>query len=162
MSPKTRENIQEIGLAVLGVILIFYGAYALKNTIDTSDWLQTPGQITRARVNTQGELASKNEVQVSGSKRRALDIRYSYKIGEKQYSGTRISFGQATSPKLLLAKYREGSQVTVWVNPEHPKLAVLEKGTSKKGFILITLGLLLAVPVVVSQIRGSMVEQYPA
>ncbi len=58
-------------------------------------------------------------------------IRYSYKVGEKQYCGAKISFwdddfGDPESAARILGRFPEGSKVAVSFNPKCEAEAVLD------------------------------------
>jgi len=61
------------------------------------------------------------------------NIRYRYRVGDKEYLGTRLSFeavhlGTQDNWRQVLAPYPLGKTVTVFYDPAHPDVAVLEPG----------------------------------
>jgi hypothetical protein len=68
---------------------------------------------------------------------------YNYTVNEKTLSGIRVAFGTYNSNQShaqdIVNKYPQGKSVTVYYNPQDPKVCVLEAGI--KGQVLVRPGL---------------------
>lgn len=92
-------------------------------------WPTTPGTVIASRVESRRESRG-------GSSDRALVIwsplvEYVYRVGTREYHGTRIGFGPTVSAgrdlaEAIVARYPEKATVTVHYHPANPSQAALE------------------------------------
>ena len=83
------------------------------------------------------------------------DIVYEYVFGEKKYTSHVVKIGgdlmstpsrkELTEADNLLNRYPVGKIVDVYVNPEHPKVACLEKAGAETIFVSLFFGALAIV-----------------
>lgn len=135
-----------IALLIFAIAFILGGWFFYKNISQTiveeaeasKSWPTAEGIVTHADINT--HLSD-------GTSMYAADIKYTYVVDGKTYSGNRISTldgssSSASEAKKDIQKYSEGSSVTVYYDPEVPAASLLESGS---GFFtyMITYGPLL-------------------
>lgn len=100
----------------------------------SKSWPNVPGQITRSDVNQSRD---------DGKTMYATDISYDFTVGNKSYTGTRISLTSGNTKtsslkgiKKDLQKYPVGAKVTVYYDPELPNNAVLQTGADTFTYII--------------------------
>jgi hypothetical protein len=76
------------------------------------------------------------------------NIRYRYRVGDTEYLGTRLSFeavhlGTQEGWRHVLASYPVGKAVTVYYDPSHPDVGVLEPGLVGELSLLLKLVFIL-------------------
>ena len=69
-------------------------------------------------------------------------IRYKYEVGKKSYTSKRYTMSVTSSEdrsaiEKLVTRYKKGTRVTVFYNPQQPDKAVLVKGEARKLFIFL-------------------------
>lgn len=105
-------------------------------------WLSTNGQILNTYISTQGSANKGTSHQVH--------VSYSYQVMGQGYQGNQFSFGTEgnsfdtrSSAEKEIARFPEGSPVTVYYDPDRPAEAVLEKKYDSTGAILaVILGMI--------------------
>jgi hypothetical protein len=137
-----------LGFTCLGVILLIFGGggvYLIYLSRKTSaqaqgsqNWPSTAATIIRSEVgqsvnnSSDGPRTSYHPV-----------VEYTYHVGGQELTGKRIAFGpvkagsRTTGAEAVLAKYRLGSVVTVYFNPQNPAEAVLEKQAAGATTMLV-------------------------
>ncbi len=101
-----------IGMYLLGISL-----FGWLKMLDASDWPQVPGYIESATF-TLGTSKPSTTTE---------KIIYSYQVGDQKYKNNRIKFGVIISSNNRSLSYREGEQVNVFYNPNHPADSVLNR-----------------------------------
>lgn len=106
-----------IGLGLVGKI-----AYDIYRGGSSGSWPSVKGTVQSSKV--------KRIDRVGKPHRFETDIRYSYEVDGKSYSGSRIKFGERRGLRQdiepIVAKYPRGSEVDVFYKPNAPEEAVLE------------------------------------
>lgn len=120
--------------AGVGYVMLFS---LWKNTLtrpDITAWKDTPCVIDAASI----RKFSGNKGRIS----RQLEVRYTYRFGDKAYRGAEIRPGMTaatvsgeTDP--LVSRYAQGAHVTCRVNPENPSRAVLEGPVDDTGMLVL-------------------------
>jgi hypothetical protein len=80
-------------------------------------------------------------------------LSYRYSVGKHTYHSGRIRFGGTTGSEsqAVIARYRQGDRVEVWVDPLDPSNAVLYPGPSSGSLVPIVFGAgLIAIGVLIS------------
>jgi len=96
---------------------------------------------------TEGEVVSshvKSRHDSDGDTSYSAAVRYEYEIGGATYVSRTISFGSKLyfgrfSAEEVVAIYPVGEKVTVYYDPNHPKIATLEPGISVGSFVVLGL-----------------------
>ncbi len=138
----------EAARIILGFMLVIAAVFALAVTVkgfetrSAAKWATTTGKIIHS---SQG-FVNKFQMDMSVPVTTAVPkIEYEYTVGGARHTASRISLaeiiGEDEIPGIL-AKYKEGSAVTVHYNPRAPHEALLERGTPPgiaKGCLYIAL-----------------------
>lgn len=144
-----------LGFAAAGILK---GRDLYEQSQYAKDWPKTLGKITHS------EVVSSQVKTGTGSNRRTetfykADIRYTYTIKGKEYTGNRVFFGDDMSSANssdahdLVQKYPVGKKLMVYYESFTPTLTVLEPGTNGRAFLFMAGGaffLILALLVVVN------------
>jgi hypothetical protein len=117
-------------------------------------WPSTAGKITLScvheRVSSHWDKEMQRHEQTSNYE---AVIHYRYSVDDKEFSGTapggavvlgwklsNILFWFKSQAATLVAKYPEGSAVTVYYNPRDPAVSVLERGPNLTGVLFVIIG----------------------
>jgi hypothetical protein len=124
----------------LGGFLISGGILALYLAISNRTWPTTQGRIRASVLGHYPECEG-------APKRYGAHVEYDYRVGDRAFSSTRIAldhfdFGLAHT-QYVLNKYPVGKPVTVYYDPKHPKVSVLEHNSLSTSYILLSIGLAL-------------------
>ncbi len=99
---------------------------------DSSSWPATNGIVTHSGiVRHPGE----------GGSTYTVEVEYDYEVNHVDYHGKRVGFElkldlSQSAAKDFIAKYPVGSKVTVYYEPEDPKVSTLITGTSQSSLVL--------------------------
>jgi hypothetical protein len=117
-------------------------------------WPETQGQVRECRI---------IEIPLRNRKEYRTTATYEYAVNGTQYRSQRRFFGEEATggsrsqAEQLHLKYRVGSQVTVYYNPDNPKEAVLELGVHKAlgwmtgfGLLFVSMGCLIGAVTAIS------------
>jgi hypothetical protein len=137
------------GLMTLGIILGIIGGLGLRSAAASLRWRPTPGEVLSSGVE-----------QRDG--RPTARVRYRYRVGEKTFTGARITYRAGTSlpglpadpPEAAAARYPRGAQITVYHDPGDPARAVLEPGAGPGAYLPIAAGGLFFVLGLIAGIAG--------
>jgi hypothetical protein len=96
---------------------------------------------------TEGEVVSshvKSRHDSDGDTSYSAAVRYEYEVNGTTYVSRTISFGSKLyfgrfSAEEVVATYPVGEKVTVYYDPNHPKIATLEPGISGGSFVVLGL-----------------------
>lgn len=126
------------GLAILtlamfagGILLLAWGGYEMKRAYESRTWPDTQGTVTSSYIGKSSHRDSNNHTSTVYTPK----IRYQYQVEGKHYTCNRIEFGgesggKRSKAKKVVDKYPSGKKVTVYYNPQDPKVAVLKAGFS--------------------------------
>jgi hypothetical protein len=113
----------------LGGVFAFKSLSALRQSRACAHWPSVPGWVVRAQV-TQ-TLAADGEARFSD-----FSVLYTYRVNDQDYRGTRLHVGDPDTlgrvTEETATKYRTGTNVTVYYNPENPEEAVLEPASFRR------------------------------
>ena len=102
---------------LLGMYMLGISLFGWLKMLDANDWPQVPGYIESATF-TLGTSKPSTTTE---------KIIYSYQVGDQKYKNNRIKFGVVISSNNRSLSYREGEQVNVFYNPNHPADSVLNR-----------------------------------
>jgi hypothetical protein len=117
----------------------YVSSLALVEARASSHWPSVPGRITSTSIRfITGRHGS------SGP-----DIHYTYSIGGRELKGSRlevVTYSSNTSyASDALAEFKEGADVPVYYDPDHPEKAVLRPGPNWLAYLLPVLSLIMVI-----------------
>ena len=122
-------------LIVICLALMAYLFWSLVNGIRAAGWPEVEGVVVKSFV---------EEERDDGTRHRAR-ITYRYKVGEVEYTGSRIRFGReevvsrsARKASSFVANYPVGARTLIRYHPHRPSVSVLQTGVS--GAIIFGFG----------------------
>jgi len=124
---------------LLGCILLGVGVHNIRGAEESKSWPTVEGEITTAEVLDKRKPGERH----STYKAR---IEYQYSVEGVAHSGDRVSFaGDVSSSNRgaaseLTARYREGSKVAIYYDPEDPSDSVLEPGMTAMVYLFPAIG----------------------
>jgi len=124
-----------------GSALLAFGAYRLYYGYASKKWPTTQGLVLLSHVK-KGRGSKSNRTTYKAV------VSYSYKVKNKTYEGSRVSFGDGASSNhkvacKLVDMFPKGKTIKVYYKPEDPENAVLVPGIHWIGFLLGGIGLIL-------------------
>lgn len=141
--------------ALAGLHALLYGWWSRVEARRSEYWFPAEGRVLSSRVEVRAEIGS-------DSPQKAIDtfwpcIEYEYQFQGETYHSDRIILVEVNYPRkqaeALVARNPVGARVQVFVDPDHPRRAVLEKGLAGQekqyrlfliaGGIFLPAGLLL-------------------
>ncbi|MGB2897365.1 MAG: DUF3592 domain-containing protein [Anaerolineales bacterium] len=135
---------------IIAIILSCVGLFLVGRTImrglSSRNWLTTEGEITDSGIEAHQSMDDDGDIRTTYG----ASIQYTYRVSGQEIQGTRRSFSEMrTSSRRraegILARYPQGSSVTVYYHPDDPSLAVLETGVQWFTYAaaIVVLGLLV-------------------
>jgi hypothetical protein len=125
------------GVCLLIVVNLVYSLWKMQNQVAAGKvWSKTSGRIAASST-------SRPDVDSSAdSTDSTVEIRYQYRVGEKDFESKRIKFGghagmTQIDAAALVARYPAGATVDVYYDPKVPFHAVLEPGNKTNRTPLI-------------------------
>ncbi|MGE9266488.1 MAG: DUF3592 domain-containing protein [Verrucomicrobiales bacterium] len=120
----------------VGAICLLIGFFQIKEARASVGWMETEGLILESRVESHHD---------SDGTTYGAEVRYSYRVKDAEFEGSRISYGDYSSSnhgraKEIVARYPVGAEVVVYVDPADIKKAVLEPGMSGGVWLLPGIG----------------------
>lgn len=140
--------------SVLAVVFLTIAGWAFRSAWAHRLWPAAPGTVTggtiRQKTSGVGDDESVTFVPV---------VEYRYQIGAGVYAGSGIGFGETGygsrgRAENVLAKYPVGSAVDVHYNPAKPAQTFLEAGGGVIAWIMLAVGVSIAIAAVVLGING--------
>lgn len=132
---------EQYALIIIGAAAVCYGFICALRLKQSKQWIAVRGSIIKS--------IKKIEYSEYGRMEYA-DIAYEYIFAEEKYTSQIIKIGgdmlsspskqNSTKEDDLLNKYTVGKIVDVYVNPQHPKVACLEKTGTETIFISFLCG----------------------
>lgn len=142
---------------IIGALLVFalvlggFGIAKYRVGAASVDWSTVSGRVTTARLDT---TRSNDKTKYQPS------VTYAYEVAGTRHNGNRISALSAYTSRgraeTVLARYKVGTAVDVYYDPEDPKSSVLEPGAGRDVMFILVAAvgcLMLAVLVLVSALR---------
>lgn len=137
----------EVVSFTVGAFLVFLAVRNARAGLASRGWLRVPGLVVRSFVLVQTYDEGTGYFPT---------VEYEYNVEGRNYSGSRLRFGQTGSSnrgqaERVIAPYQAGASVEVFVNPARLSEAVLVPGTSwgntaiaLAGLAFLFAGLMLA------------------
>ncbi len=126
---------------LFGVGAIVYYFYARRKAEETYGWSATEGVVEVSAVSVSEDWDTESNTRTITY---TPKVRYTYEVNGERYQGYRIWFGGAPGGsnrrkvEAIVARYPQGSRVTVYYNPAKPTEAVLERGKAPgSGWLLV-------------------------
>ena len=141
-----------ISLIIAGSIFCLWSLYSLKKGRESEEWSTTTGVITKSKIY---EPYRKGEGSVP-------IVHYEYSHNGTTYRSDRIFWSNAhtsgaqKAAQEVVDKYKEGSKVTVYYNPDNAKQSVLETGAAQGAVLWLVVSGVLIVAGIVQLMTGFM------
>ena len=133
-------------VVVISCVVLIKIVRDIMNGLNSRNWPITTGTIIQSGIHTR----QKTDEDGFTSTTYGATVVYTFNISGKEFKETRRSFsGVRTSSvrqaEQILARYPQGSSVTIYYHPDNPSLCVLEPGVSWLTYagMIILLGLLV-------------------
>lgn len=115
-------------MIVGGLIVVIYAVYSRHLGARSRDWPSTQGTVIRSEVVPYRTRLTTHEVRIV----------YRYTVGGRSYISGNVRLFQLglqseTAAQEVVDRYPVGKWVTVYYDPKHPELAVLEPGAGVIG-----------------------------
>ena len=134
-----------VALVVVSLFLAGSVLFAVARAKASTGWPGVDGKIVLSRIS-----------RTSGGRGTYAEIRYTYRVANKEYVGERLSFGglgdtffSAATSAAAVSRHPEGQTLRVRVCPSNPEFSVLEPGlgwehlASLASALLFLIGLLI-------------------
>ena len=130
--------------AVCGIGTLLYGVRTRRLQEQSQSWLPARGVVLRSEVEIETRTSHRGSHPTTFTFYRP-SVTYDYEYQGKKYRSRRIIVANINWPKKeaeeAVARYPADSEVSVWVNPNRPNMAVLERGMVGKSrkYLLVSL-----------------------
>lgn len=151
-------NLSAIGGIIFGVFCLWLLRHAILNLrkADTSSgWPKVSGKMIKV------ELWGNRNIDGESKPVEKLNVEYEYEVDGKHFSGTNVAFYTLVYPETVefANNHPEGSQVSVFYQPEDPSKSVLlqgAKGGNKRysEVIMAIIGLIVSIGITLGGILG--------
>lgn len=137
------RNLLLVGfLLIAGLVVgVWYGPSLVMETVAVQSWEPTPATLNDARA-VRNPDGGDNNFQV--------ELNYSYEFGAETYVGTRyqvahpLTLPTATDAQLKVDELLANPQIEIYVNPEAPAEAVMDRGGAGYAWMTTFFGLAMA------------------
>ena len=125
----------------IGILLILMHQKNKRKAEKSLSWPETKGTIIKSEV-VLGESVFSNDDEGESQPMHSAEVSYTYQVEDTLYTSDRISFATKSSysrpdkAEAVTKLYPEGSQVTVYYDPDHHDIAVLERSAKGSGALL--------------------------
>ncbi len=123
-------------LTACGIGTLIYGVRTRRLQQQSLSWLPAKGTVLSSEVKIETRTSHGGSHPTTFTFYRPR-VTYSYEYQGKSYESRRIIVADINWPKQeaeeAVARYPVNSEVTVWVNPARPKIAILEHGMAGKS-----------------------------
>jgi|GEM_PF-1325733 len=124
--------------AVMGAALVLYALTQLGQELRSNGWRAVPAEIVQSDVVIYEPSSAIRRKTLPGAH---FDLAYSYRIDGFDYKfGQTYLRGSPEDMQTAAARYPLGGSLTVYVSPEDPAMAVLERGVSGLAVIMLLAG----------------------
>jgi len=137
---------------VVGIGLSGFGVNNLVNAHQSASWPTTEGKILTSDVNKSTTRETAGSGIGSGPRTTtsyAAAISYEYSVNGELFFSDKVSFGEmggaAVHAYAKTRDYPKGKRVSVFYNPDNPRIAVLEPGGAKSAYLLLIMGIIFIV-----------------
>ncbi len=125
----------------VGVAMLVVGVIGLRRAAASADWPTTQGVIVSSEV----ERVRRNDPDRGWTTTFHARISYGYSVGGEPYTGDRVGIGDYGSntnhrARSVVRRYPVGSHVTVYYDPDRPRIALLEPGVRPMAFVIPGIG----------------------
>jgi hypothetical protein len=124
-----------------GALFLVIGLRELYRGWTSESWLGVPETIIKSDVQAVRHPDSDGGLDTSYR----VNVRYTYVVGDEEYTGTRMRFGamghnERSAAQEETERYSPGKEVLVFYDPKNPSLAVLTRGMGGGVWIAVGLG----------------------
>lgn len=137
---------------IIGAIVLMWGIASSRTALISARWPSVPGSVTASSL----DISSSSK----GSTIYNANIHYTYSVGAQNYTGTRVTFGDintsnSSDAAQTVYRYRVGTVVNVFYNPNDPADAALETGFTVGLLLPLGIGALFTIVGGVMLINGA-------
>jgi hypothetical protein len=132
-----------IGISFIALFLIVRN---IVHGLNSRNWPTTEGKVVHSGVQAHQSMDDEGDISTTYG----ASIEYAFNVSGQEIQGTRRSFTDMRTNSVrraeqILARYPQGSSVTVYHHPDKPSLSVLEPGVKWwiYALMIIVLGLLV-------------------
>jgi hypothetical protein len=132
-----------IGISFIALFLIVRN---IVHGLNSRNWPTTEGKVVHSGVQAHQSMDDEGDISTTYG----ASIEYAFNVSGQEIQGTRRSFTEMRTNSVrraeqILARYPQGSSVTVYHHPDKPSLSVLEPGVKWwiYALMIIVLGLLV-------------------
>ena len=147
MDSNTLAVVLVVSLTVLfcgiGIVLLLISRRNKKKAAASLSWPETTGRVIKSTIDIGYDVMGSDDSQGESQPMYSAAVSYTYQVDDMLYTSDRISFGGKSSyskpdkAETEIAKYPEGSRVSVFFNPQRHEEAVLERTAKGSGVFLI-------------------------
>lgn len=135
------------GITLLGVTLLGFGIFFLKEARLSQDWLSVQGKVDSIQV-----VGRYVDRETTARRQYHYTIRYTYRVEGQDYSSDRYSLGTGVNaspryyPQAEEARaaarqnYTVGQAIAVYHHPNHHEQALLKPGVNRATYVPLILG----------------------
>lgn len=144
-----RWNRDLILVIVLGLVGLgtagWYGPMLVREAYATQGWTESEAEILSSTVDAESRTRSGGRSEVDW----VVELEYRYTVEGQDYTSERFMVASdlgadtQTEAERLARAYRAGDRVPVWIDPEDPTAAVLQRGGVGKAWANLGFGVLL-------------------
>ncbi len=125
----------------VGVVMLVIGVTGLRRAMASTEWPTTQGEVLTSEV----ERVRHRHHDRGPSTTFHARISYGYSVGGEPYTGDRVGIGDYGSntnhhARSVVRRYPVGSHVTVYYDPDRPRIALLEPGVRASAFAVPGIG----------------------
>jgi hypothetical protein len=131
---------------IVGIGMIVFGVSNIRTAKDSETWPSKEGVILKSKIS----VNTSDDGTTYGA-----DVSYEFRVGDMKYKGDKVTISEVSTSnrsraKKIVKRYRKGSEVPVFYDPNDPERNVLEPGLSGGSWLLPGIGLaFLIIPLII-------------
>lgn len=127
-----------------GVLMMYLWVDSMKSIKESKSWPSVDGKVVSSTIEIKQQESNGKMIDMFYPK-----VRYEYFVSGSQFYNNRISFGDYGSNKRKSAgkicnKYPTNLNVTVYYNPQNPKISVLKRKGGLGNLVTLAVGILFS------------------
>ena len=126
----------------IGLVAVLVVGFSILRGQKSRSWPSVAGSILSSSIS----VHESTDEDGSTTTNYGVDLLYRYSVSGQEFQGTRRTFidvhtSSRSRAEKILAKYPQGSSVTVHYDPQKPSTCVLEPGVGWVSYLFLALGL---------------------
>ncbi len=138
---------------IIGAVTLLLGVKTGWRAVQSRHWPSVNGLISSSKTVTEIQAPDRAQGDRQTRPSRTVDraaIIYDYRVGDRTYAGSTVSFGDFGSSRKghaggIVTRYPSGKMVAVFYDPARPERAVLEPGFSWSLLLAPVIGLIFLI-----------------